>query len=196
MVPLLNNIRTLPFIDIKLNVTYGKKQQQLLQDKCKDQLLISKGDLNKTLKVVKEQLEELKKEILNDDNRYEHAVKERRMMDMIKSSNRGGEDLIMFSKARKQKEIEEEQFKVQKQRHVLYDKFVQYVLKIVCANLIEAQFENKRIFKEVFRDPKLGPQFEVSVCFNDQGVLDTDPSMAAHYQSFLDIFTNIEVAIY
>jgi hypothetical protein len=57
-------------------------------------------------------------------------------------------------------------------------------------------YENKRIFKEVFRDPKLGPQFEVSVCFNLQGVLDTDPSMSEHHQSFLNVFNNIEVAIY
>ena len=36
MIPLLNNIRTLSFIDIKHNVTYGKKQQHLLEDKCND----------------------------------------------------------------------------------------------------------------------------------------------------------------
>jgi hypothetical protein len=36
VVPLLNKIRTLPFVDIKHNVTYGKKQQQLLEDKCND----------------------------------------------------------------------------------------------------------------------------------------------------------------
>ena len=58
----------------------------------------------------------------------------------------------MFSKARKQKEVDEEQFKIQKQRHCLFDKFVLFNIKIVCANLIEAMYENKRIFKEVFRD--------------------------------------------
>lgn len=63
----------------------------------------------------------------------------------------------------------------------MFDKFVLLVLKIVCANLIEAIYENKRIFKEVFRDQRLGPQFEVSVCFNEHGVLDTDPSMTAHH---------------
>ena len=119
------------------------------------------------------------------------------MMEKINNAKRGGgEDLIMFSKARRQKEQEEEQFRIQKQRQTLYDKFVLYFLKIVCSNLIECQYENKRIFKEIFKDQKLGPSFEASVCFNEQGILDTDPSMAAHYQSFLDIFTNIEVAIY
>jgi len=58
-----------------------------------------------TLKAVKEQLEALKEEILHDDQRFEYAVKERRMMEVIKSSKQGGgEDLIMFSKARRQKE--------------------------------------------------------------------------------------------
>lgn len=102
----------------------------------------------------------------------------------------------MFSKARKQKEADEEQFRIQRQRQGLFDKFILFVIKIVCSNLIEAMYENKRIFKEVFRDPKLGPQFEVSVCFNASGVLDTDPSMQEHNQSFLNVFNNIEVAIY
>lgn len=74
------------------------------------------------------------------------------MMEIIKSSRHAGDDLVMFSKARRQKEAEEEQFRVQKQRQGLYDRFVLFVLKIVCTNLIEVQFENKRIFKEVFRD--------------------------------------------
>lgn len=61
---------------------------------------------------IKDYLEDIKTEILEDDHRYEQSVKERRMMDIIKQSKHGGEDLIMFSKARRQKEIEEEQFKI------------------------------------------------------------------------------------
>lgn len=65
------------------------------------------------LKELKRILEELKKEILDDDHRYEHAIKERRMQEIIKSSKQGGgEDLIMFSKARRQKEAEEEQYRI------------------------------------------------------------------------------------
>ena len=158
IIPHLNNVRTLPFIDIKPNVTYGKKQQLLLEEKCLDQLQISKNVLALDLKELKRILEELKKEILDDDHRYEHAIKEKRMQEIIKSSKQGGgEDLIMFSKARRQKEAEEEQYRIQKLRHKLYDRFVLYVLQICQSNLIEAQFENKRIFKDVFRDQKLGP---------------------------------------
>ena len=73
---------------------------------------MSKIDLDKTLKTVKSVVEALKEEIQADDKRYEHQVKERRMMEIIKQSRHGGEDLIMFSKARKQKEAEEEQFRV------------------------------------------------------------------------------------
>ena len=101
MIPLLNNIRTLPFVDIKQNITYGKKQQQLLEDKCNDMLKDSKIELNKTLKSAKDKLDELKQEIETDDKRYENAVKERRMMEIIKNSKNGKEDLIMFSKARR-----------------------------------------------------------------------------------------------
>ena len=34
------------------------------------------------------------------------------------------------------------------------------------------------------------------MCFNLSGVLDTDPSMMEHHQSFLNVFNNIEVTIY
>jgi|LauGreDrversion4_2_1035121.scaffolds.fasta_scaffold241833_1 hypothetical protein len=75
------------------------------------------------------------------------------MQEIIKSSKQGGgEDLIMFSKARRQKEAEEEQYRIQRLRHKLFDRFVLYVLQICQANLIEAQFENMRIFKDIFRD--------------------------------------------
>jgi len=75
------------------------------------------------------------------------------MQEIIKSSKQGGgEDLIMFSKARRQKEAEEEQSRIQRLRHKLFDRFVLYVLQICQANLIEAQFENMRIFKDIFRD--------------------------------------------
>lgn len=112
----------------------------------------SKVELSKTLREAKQKLDELKEEIIADDRRFENAVKERRMMEIIKNSRQGKEDLIMFSKARKQKEEEEQQFAVLKQRQTLFDRFVLFVLKIVCANLIEAIYENKRIFKEIFRD--------------------------------------------
>jgi hypothetical protein len=87
VMPLLNKVRTLPFVDIKHNVTYGKKQQQLLEDKCMHQLQLSKKELAGILKIVKEKLDGLKKEITEDDSRYEVAVKERKLMELIKSSN-------------------------------------------------------------------------------------------------------------
>jgi hypothetical protein len=68
--------------------------------------------LGRDLREIKIILEQLKEEIITDDRRYEQAVKERKMMQIIKSSRHGGEDLIMFSKARRQKEIEEEQFRI------------------------------------------------------------------------------------
>ncbi len=58
-----------------------------------------------------------------------------------------GEELVMFSKARKQKEQEEEQYRIQKIRQVMFDKFVEMSLKFVCGNLVEVLYENKRQFK-------------------------------------------------
>jgi hypothetical protein len=49
---------------------------------------------------------------MQDDHRFEAEVKERRMMEIIRNSKHGKEDLIMFSKARKQKEAEEIEFAI------------------------------------------------------------------------------------
>ena len=78
----------------------------------------------------------------------------------------------------------------------MFDKFVEMSLKFVCGNLVEVLYENKRQFKQVFRDLRNGPQFEVSICFNSHGVLDTDPSMEDHHCSFLTIFENMDTAVY
>ena len=83
MIPHLNNVRTLQFVDIKLNISYGNKQQLILEEKCLDMVHISKGILANNLKELKRVLEELKAEILADDRRYELAIKERKMMEII-----------------------------------------------------------------------------------------------------------------
>lgn len=63
VVTAVNTIRELPFMDIKRNVTYGKKQQSLLEDKCEDRLNQSKQELNSLLSHLKSQLVSLKQEI-------------------------------------------------------------------------------------------------------------------------------------
>ena len=78
----------------------------------------------------------------------------------------------------------------------MYDKFVEFILKFVCGNLVELLYENKLQFKDIFKNIKSGPQFEASVCFNSKGKLDTDPSMEDHYASFLLVFDNMERAVY
>lgn len=85
IVPLMNNIRTLSFVDIKQNVTYGKKQY-MLEDKCNEMVKMSKLELSRTLRLIKEVLEKVKEEITNDDKQYEYTVKERRVVELIAAS--------------------------------------------------------------------------------------------------------------
>eukprot|EP00347_Sterkiella_histriomuscorum_P003578 403363751 len=191
----VNTIRTLPFMEIKKNITYGKKQQSMLDERCKSKLNESKDLLDRLLGNIKSTLFNLKAEIQEDDKNFENGVKELRVQALIKQK-RHGEELVMFSKARKQKEVEEEQYRIQKIRQVMYDKFVEMILRFVCGNFVELLYENKRKFKEIFKDAKNGPQFEAAVCFNQKGRLDTDPSMEDHYASFLLIFENMEQSVY
>ena len=78
----------------------------------------------------------------------------------------------------------------------MYDKFLEMILRFASSNLVELLYENKRTFKVIFMDQRNSPQFEVSVCFNQQAKLDTDPSMEDHYVSFLKLFENMERAVF
>ena len=88
-----------------------------------------------------------------------------RVQSMIKQKKHGDE-LVMFSQARQQRVNEEEQYKLQKVRYHMYDRFLEMLLRFLISNLVEVLFKNKRKFKDIFRDVKNGPSFEVAVCFN------------------------------
>ncbi len=81
-------------------------------------------------------------------------------------------------------------------RHQMFDKLIEYIVSICKQNLLEALFQNKNMFKETFINTKNGPQFEILICFNNEGGLDTDPSLTDHHNSFLVIFDNVEKSIY
>ena len=57
-------------------------------------------------------------------------------------------------------------------------------------------FENKAEFKRVFCSTKLGTQFEISMCFNKAGKLDSDPSVTEHIDNFNYIFMSMEDGIF
>ena len=50
------------------------------------------------------------------------------------------------------------------------------------------RLSNKAEFQRVFCDAKLATQFEVSLCFNRAGRLDSDPSVSEHVANFAQIF--------
>lgn len=57
-------------------------------------------------------------------------------------------------------------------------------------------FEEKAKFQRVFCSKKSGTQFEVSLCFNKKGILDSDPSVVEHVQNFENIFHSMEDSIF
>lgn len=69
----------------------------------------------------------------------------------------------MFTQARKRKEIEGEKLKVAQMRHKMYSKLIMYINVRIAQNLAQVLFLNKRDFTEVFLDPSISPQFELSV---------------------------------
>ena len=63
-------------------------------------------------------------------------------------------------------------------------------------NLVEMLFSNKREFKDVFCNPEMNTMFEVSLCFNSSGILDSDPSIQEHKDNFELIFQQMEDAVF
>lgn len=57
-------------------------------------------------------------------------------------------------------------------------------------------YSNKSEFQRVFCSSKLGTQFEVSLCFNKEGMLDSDPSVKEHVENFNHIFQSMEDSIF
>ena len=60
--------------------------------------------------------------------------------------------------------------------------------RYLCDMLVEVLHENLAEFKSVFCNTRSGTQFEVSLCFNVDGKLDTDPTIADHRNIFVNVF--------
>ena len=69
-------------------------------------------------------------------------------------------------------------------RQGLFNKLVQFISRYLTANLVEMLYTNKAEFQKVFCSVKMGTQFEVSLCFNKAGKLDSDPSATEHMENF------------
>ena len=70
-------------------------------------------------------------------------------------------------------------------RQDLYNRLVELVSRYLGQNLSEMLYENKLRFKNVFCHPKNMTTLELSLCFNKNDKLDTDPSIDEHRVNFL-----------
>ena len=67
--------------------------------------------------------------------------------------------------------------------------------RYLCDMLIEVLYENLKEFKSVFRNPLSHTQFELSLCFNHNLKLDTDPTIQDHRKIFVNLFNGCEEAV-
>lgn len=122
---------------------------------------------------------QLKEEIEEDDKQYVKAIKLAEVEKMLRTKSNHAA-VVMFSKERREHEHIQGQLELSLDRQGLYNKLVQFISRYLTANLIEMLYSNKAEFQRVFCSPKLGTQFEISLCFNKQGILDSDPSVSEH----------------
>lgn len=195
LIPALNAISDLTLIEIQPNVTYGEKQQTTFEERCRAVLETNKLALTLMVTEIKTQMEDLKRDIIADDERFEDAVKENKVQEMIKS-NKNKEELIMFSKQRAKMEALEEQNRLKRLRHSHYDQLLFMVCRYWAAKVVDILFTSKRNFNSTFGNAQNSPQFEVSICFSAEGILDSEPTMERHLASFKKAFEDTEQAIF
>jgi hypothetical protein len=104
--------------------------------------------------------------------------------------------VYIFASQREKEMVVEGQFDLAIHRHGLFNKLVQFIARYIISNLTEMLYTNKATFRRVFCAPKGDTQFELSLSFNKQGKLDTDPSPPEHRQNFARIFKQMEDSIF
>jgi len=191
----INEARFFNFLEIKEGVVYGKLQQCNLEQRCEQSCRESKAKLQEILTQIKSILISLKEQIDTDDKNFTRAIKEAEVEKMLKNKSNHAA-VVMFSKDRKEHEHVQGQLALAIERHGLFNKLVQFISRYLSANLVEMLFSNKAEFKRVFCDLRSHTQFEVSLCFNAEGRLDSDPSIEEHVRNFDTIFKSMENSIF
>jgi hypothetical protein len=174
-------------------MAYGKKQQCTFEDRCETVLTENIKSLLNQATEVKTRMKELKKEILDDDERFEDDVKRGKVNEMIR--NKHGEQLVMFHKQRMKQLAIEEQYRQKSLRHAQYDQLLFMVFRYWSSKVVELLFTSKAKFNAIFSS-KSPPQFEVSVCFGQDGILGSEPTMEEHADAFEKVFNDMEKEIF
>ena len=136
-----------------------------------------------------------KEEIEEDDRNYVKAIKHAEVEKMLKSKS-NHQAVVMFSKERAEHEHIQRQLVLSIDRQGLFNRLVQLISRYLTANLIEMLYTNKFEFQRVFCSSKSFTYFEVSMCFNKDGKLDSDPSVIEHVDNFNNIFQSMEDSIF
>jgi len=194
VVPSMNALRDLSLVEIQPNVTYGKKQQSTLEEKCAAVLEQNRAAMEALLGSVKGFMIELKNEICADDERFEDEIKDAKVQEMV--TQKHNNQLVMFHKQRVKMEAIEEQLRLKRLRQTQFDQLLFLVFRYWSTKMVELLFESKRVFKDTFTDQKSTAQFEVSICFGEDGKLDSDPTMVEHRRSFEKVFEDMEHAVF
>jgi hypothetical protein len=157
----INDIKDLKFIEIRKTAIFARKQQSLIEKTEKVDIIKSQADLSKILYRIKNVMKQLKDTIQKDDSDLDDERRKWQELAILKKSKY--DEHVMFTKAKKRMDQEGEKMKVAKTRHKMFDNLISYVNRYVASNLAQVMFENKKNFTEIFLDPQISPQFELSV---------------------------------
>ena len=95
-------------------VTYGKKQQSTLEEKCAAVLEQNRAAMEARLGAVKGLMVALKNEICADDERFEDEIKDAKVQEMV--TQKHDKQLVLFHKQRVKLEAVEEQLRLKRLR--------------------------------------------------------------------------------
>lgn len=189
----INEIKDLKFVDLKYNANFARKQQSLIEKCEKVDIVKSQTELQRIVYRIKSILTTLKTTIQRGDAQLEEERRKRQELSILKKSKY--DEHVMFTQAKKRRDMEGETLRIAQVRHKMFDALIAYVTRKVATDLGQVLYTNKRDFTEVFLNPNTSPQFELSVCFDEEGKVNVTPTFEEHFANFSRLFNSLEKAI-
>lgn len=91
VLPSINKIKFLNFIEIKNSVLYGNKQQTTLQEECAKVLERCKGEVQLLFEWITRSMEKLREDIEYEDREYIIDKKELETLQLCKQKNKNAD---------------------------------------------------------------------------------------------------------
>ena len=146
----------------------------MLDDKSNKTLDKAAKDMISVLQRLRNYFDELKTTISKMDTEFEAKTREEKVYKIVQKKKY--DELIMFSQDRRAKYDQDDKHRAMILRRRLFDAFAELLLRVLSSKLVRVIYDNTESFHNTLIDPS-GPEFELSILFNSEGKISTDPTI-------------------